>query len=120
LRNGNDVGLMMFSLSDISGISNGMPPASRMPVRTSSASARRFMLQGFMSDQAFRMPMTGRVIRSSRLHPAAAKVERCTKPGRSSLRNQRALRSGRLCRVSSSFMGSISTGSKNPSWRVLN
>ena len=96
LRNGNEVGLMMFSLSDISGISNGTPPASRMPVRTSSANARKLRLHGLMSDQVFRMPMAGRVIRSSRLHPAAASVERWTKPGRSSLRNQRALRSGRL------------------------
>jgi hypothetical protein len=103
-RNGNEVGLMMFSLSDSSGASNGMPPASRIPVLTSSASARRFRLHGLMSDQVLSIPTTGRPIRSSRLHPEAARVERCTNPGKSSLRNQRALRSGRRCIASSSPM----------------
>lgn len=105
-RNGNEDGLMMFSLSDISGASNGIPPASRIPTLTSSARARRLRLHGLMSDQVFRMPITGRSIRSSRLQPTADKVERCTKPGRSSLRNQRALRSGRLCLVLLSLMKS--------------
>ncbi|MNE85159.1 hypothetical protein D3C80_1821270 [compost metagenome] len=76
LRNGKEVGLMMFSLSDISGASNGIPPASRIPTLTSSARARRLRLHGLMSDQVFRIPTTGRSIRSSRLHPDAARVER--------------------------------------------
>ncbi|MNV64655.1 hypothetical protein D3C71_1573080 [compost metagenome] len=99
---------MMFSLIDINGTSNGIPPASRIPTFTSSASVRRLRLHGLISDQVFRMPTTGRSIRSSRLQPAVDKVERCTKPGRSSLRNQRALRSGRPSFVSLSLMRSPS------------
>ncbi|MCY1556779.1 hypothetical protein D9M68_935620 [compost metagenome] len=97
---------MMFSLIDINGTSNGIPPDSRIPTFTSSASVRRLRLHGLISDQVLRMPTTGRSIRSSRLQPAVDKVERCTKPGRSSLRNQRALRSGRPSFVSLSLMRS--------------
>ncbi len=49
----------------MAGSSTGKPPACRMPRLTSSTRWRKWAWQGLMSDQVFRMAMSGLPIHSS-------------------------------------------------------
>src|SRR3954451_2514895 len=60
LRNSIAVGRTLVSPSDITGNSNGTPPASQTPRLTCSASSRKWPLQGVSSDQVLQIPMIGR------------------------------------------------------------
>ena len=59
LRKSIAVGRMLVSPSDITGNSNGTPPASHTPRFTCSASSRKCPLHGVSSDQVLQMPMIG-------------------------------------------------------------
>ncbi|MNM78602.1 hypothetical protein D3C81_905120 [compost metagenome] len=59
------VGLTELSESEMAGSSTGKPPACRMPRLTSSTRWRKWAWQGLMSDQVFRMAMSGLPIHSS-------------------------------------------------------
>jgi len=59
------VGLTKFSDSEMAGSSMGKPPASRIPLFTSSTLCRKWAWQGFMSDHVLRRAMQGRPCQSS-------------------------------------------------------
>src|SRR5215212_7245285 len=54
------VGRTLVSPSDITGNSNGTPPASHTPRFTCSASSRKWPLHGVSSDQVLQIPISGR------------------------------------------------------------
>src|SRR5690606_27562769 len=60
LRNSMVVGFMMVSPRDITGNSKGTPPASSTPRLTTSATSRKWPLQGVSSDQVLQIPIIGR------------------------------------------------------------
>src|SRR3954453_7274100 len=60
LRNSIAVGRTLVSPSDITGNSNGTPPASHTPRLTCSASSRKGPLQGVGSGHVLHLPITGR------------------------------------------------------------
>ena len=62
---------MLVSPSDMTGNSNGKPPASQTPRLTCSASSRKCALHGVSSDQVLQMPMIGRPSKTSGGSPAA-------------------------------------------------
>jgi HD-GYP domain-containing protein (c-di-GMP phosphodiesterase class II) len=61
---------MKFSASESTGISMGMPPAWSTPFFTFSASTLKCRWQGLISDQVFRMAMTGLPAQSSGPRPS--------------------------------------------------
>ena len=63
------VGFMKFSLSDMQGISTGMPPACKTPFLTFSAKILKCRWQGLISDQVLMMPITGLPAQSSGPNP---------------------------------------------------
>ena len=64
-------GACSVSPVEVTGNSNGRPPASQTPRLTCSAICRRCALHGVSSDQVLQMPMTGRPSKTSRGRPAA-------------------------------------------------
>ena len=78
LRSSMAVGWICVSPSDVTGNSNGTPPASHTPRLTNSASAPRCWLHGVSSDAELQMPISGLPLKTSsgrpRLHPAAVDV----------------------------------------------
>src|SRR4051812_30203797 len=87
------VGFIKFSLSESTGISTGMPPACRTPFFTFSASTLKCRWQGLISDQVFRMAITGLPCQSSGPSPSCRARERWPKERRSFGPNQRNERS---------------------------
>src|SRR5436190_18476250 len=87
LRNSIALGRMLVSPVDITGNSNGRPPASQTPRLTCSAIWRNCALQGVSSDQVLQMPMTGRPSKTSRGSPRPSQL-RWMNPSLSRLPNQ--------------------------------
>ena len=65
LRNSIAVGRRLVSPVDVTGNSNGSPPASQTPRFTCSASSRNVPLHGVSSDQVLQMPTIGRPSKTS-------------------------------------------------------
>jgi hypothetical protein len=87
LRKSMAVGRTLVSPSDMTGNSNGSPPASHTPRFTCSASSRKWPLHGVSSDQVLQMPMIGRPSNTPSGNPRPTQL-RCMNPSLSSLENQ--------------------------------
>jgi len=80
LRSSIEVGLSMFSFSEIVGNTTAVPPAAVTPRRTDSARSFNPMLQGLSSLKLEQIPMIGRRRTSSLLKPPARRNARMIVP----------------------------------------
>ena len=94
LRKSIAVGRTEVSPVEVTGNSNGRPPASQTPRFTCSAIWRRWALQGVSSDQVLQIPMTGRPSKTSRGRPRPSQL-RWMNPSLSRLPNQALDRNAR-------------------------
>ncbi len=114
LRKSIAVGRRLVSPSDITGNSNGTPPASQTPRLTCSASCRKWPLHGVSSDHVLQIPMSGRP--SSKIpsgNPRPTQL-RWMKPSLSALPNQAAERYLRFGSLTPSVSPSAASGPRRP------